>query len=248
MLRCPQPEVLRYLVIPDPQLSRPQVCSTSESDGCSSQGREVVSRHELRVLLSSHRRDLRDEPADGPVGVVLVGDGGEIVYQVSLPTNNESCQSLLYHLEAAVELIAVREVDVRPEILLVGGGDGRGRAGLSSSLDDEETEESPGDTESSHTAEDTDEDQGGVAATGDLVDNVLQAQSVHWDSQIQSHFALHQARLLINEYFTLKTYCLHSRVFRDPGLSFNKRFWWVCNSINDPGSREVRGLLYWNKN
>ena len=76
-------------------------------------------------------------------------------------------------------MIAVRQVHVRPDIGLVVGGDGRGRPGLSSSLDNEETDQGPGDTEDSDGGEDTEQYQGGVATTGDPVDNVLQAQSVH---------------------------------------------------------------------
>ena len=84
------------------------------------------------------------------------------------------------YLEALVgEVIAVRQIHVGPDVVLVGGGDGRARRGLSSSLDNQETEESHGETEDSHTGEDTDQDQGGVAATGDPVEDILQAQSVH---------------------------------------------------------------------
>lgn len=78
---------LLYLVIHYMNLSCSQVCSPSKSHSCSSQGREVVSRHKLRVLVSSNSRYLRDEPADGTVGEVLVRDGGEIIYQISLRAN-----------------------------------------------------------------------------------------------------------------------------------------------------------------
>ena len=75
--------------------------------------------------------------------------------------------------------MAVSQIHVRPDVILVGGGDRRGRPGPSSSLDSEETDEGPGNTESSHTAEDTDQDQGGVAATGDPIDDIPKLQTIH---------------------------------------------------------------------
>ena len=80
------------------------------------------------------------------------------------------------HLKARV---GVAEVDVCPEVLVCLGE--RSWSSLSPSLDDKETDQSSADAEETDGAEDADEDEGGVTAAGDCVDNLLQGHGVHRD-------------------------------------------------------------------